>query len=246
MTIDEETIKMETEEVDLKSLIDSKYPLLQEFREKCPGSYKHSQYLESMIEGVSTELGLDVDVMRVVALYHDIGKMFNPSFFTENQAEDNIHDKLDPWVSYELITRHVSDSVMLLINDSNFPRQVVEIISQHQGDSVVKYFFVKSKEEVDGGYRYKTTKPTTVESAVLMICDHVEAISRSHVNANKFDAEGVINKTISDLIDDGQLDEVTMKLGDLTKIKKALSKELQGMNQKRVDYPEREDEEKIA
>src|SRR6056297_96557 len=124
-------VVIEPQTYDLKELLDSKNPLLQNFREKCPGSYKHSQLLASMVEGLSLELGLNVELMKTAALYHDIGKLFNPNCFTENQNNNpDPHQKLDSMISYELITRHVSDSVALLINDKRFPRKVIEIISQ--------------------------------------------------------------------------------------------------------------------
>jgi len=237
----------------LKDLLDSTYPLLQKFREICPGTYKHSQNLASMVEGIALSLGLDVTKMKVAAQYHDIGKICNPKYFTENQLDDeNPHDELKPFVSYNIITRHVSDSVMLLINDSNFPRDIIEIISQHHGQSVLTYFFKKSGTDVEDNFRYRTPKPTCIESAILMICDRVEAMSRSLIQAQKFDSTDVIEGTINGLIDDGQLDDVYMRLGDLKKIKEALAKELEGTYQKRVDYdkarapkvPEEEDKPK--
>jgi len=236
---------------DIQILLEPTYPLLQQFRDKCPGTFKHSQVLMGMVEGIALSLGLNVSCMKVAALYHDIGKTFNPKYFTENQLDDeNPHDKLDPIISYNIITRHVSDSVLILINDGNFPRRVVEIISQHHGKSVLKYFFSKSGKAVEDLFRYKCTKPTCVESAILMICDQVEATSRAWIQSGKFNASSVIDKTITDLIDDNQLDDVYMKLGDLKKVKEALSKELEGMYQKRVAYPDddkkEKDEEKVT
>lgn len=235
------------EEVNgLSALLESSYPLLQKFREACPGTFKHSQSVMSIVEGISLSLGLDVSCMKVAALYHDVGKMFNPKYFTENQLEDeDPHSKLDPIISYNLITRHVSDSVMVLVNDSNFPRKVIEIVSQHHGASVLKYFFDKSGKDIEDLFRYRSTKPTCIESAVLMICDHIEATSRSLVQAGKFDPTLVIERTINGLIDDGQLDDVVMRLGDLKKIKEGLARELEGTYQKRVDYDKaKEDKEK--
>jgi hypothetical protein len=227
----------------IKILLDSTYPLLQRFREACPGTYKHSQNLASMVEGIALSLDLDVTKLKVAAQYHDVGKMCNPKYFTENQLEDeNPHDKLSPIVSYNIITRHVSDSVMYLVNDSNFPRDIIEIISQHHGQSVLRYFFDKSGSDVEDAFRYKTPKPTCVDSAVLMICDHIEATSRALVQSGKFDSSNVIETTISNLIDDGQLDDVYMRLGDLKRIKEALAKELEGTYQKRVDYDKAKEE----
>jgi len=231
-------------EQSLNFLLDSKYTLLQEFRDACPGTFKHSQSLVSMIEGVSLALDLDEDIMKVAALYHDIGKMLSPKYFSENQLEDeNIHDGLEPTVSYQTITRHVSDSVMILINNPDFPRDIIEIISQHHGTTVLRYFCDKAKGK-DDDFRYKTTRPTSIESMVLMVCDGIEAMSRALAQAGKFHPNKVINDTLQRLIDDGQLDEVTMKLGDLKKIKAALARELEGVYQKRVDYDEASEEVK--
>lgn len=224
---------------ELVELLDANYPLLQKFREACPGSYKHAQALASMIEGVANTLGLDTTFMKVAAMFHDIGKLVNPKYFTENQLEDeDPHANLDPRMSYQLITRHVADSANILINDDKFPRGLIEIISQHHGNTIVRYFFEKSESDVEDLYRYKCSKPECIESAVLMICDHIEAKSRSLFQAGKFDPVEVIETTINGLIDDGQLDDVVMRLGDLKKIKEALARELEGTYQKRVDYDE--------
>lgn len=245
MTAEEKTNDLEKKE-GFALILDSSYPLLQYFRETCPGTYKHSQGLAAMVESISLSLGLDVNFMRVVAIYHDIGKTFNPKFFTENQLQDeDPHGDLDPWVSYQLITRHVSDSVNILLNDKNFPREVIEIISQHHGTNVVKYFFDKSESKDKDKFRYKCSKPSCVESAVLMIADHVEATSRSKVQSGNFDPLEVIETTINSLLDDGQLDEVMMRLGDLKKIKTALAKELEGLYQKRVSYDHVKKEEEV-
>jgi len=227
---------------DLKILLDSSYPLLHQFRELCPGTFKHSQSVVLMIENIALSLGLDTVLMKVAALYHDIGKMFNPKYFSENQLEDeNPHDALDPFNSYNIITRHVSDSVMILLNDVNFPRSVIRIISQHHGTTVLKYFY-NSTDKIDKDvFRYKSSKPSCVESAVLAICDQVDATSRSLIQANKFDPSLVIESTINGLIDDGQLDDVMMRLGHLKKIKESISKDLEGTYQKRVDYSKSND-----
>lgn len=242
MSEDKSHIDKDREE--LSHLLDSSYPLLQKLREHCPGTYKHSQSLASMVEGVSLVLGLDGIFMKASALYHDIGKLNNPKYFTENQLEDDDdpHKKLDPWISFQIISRHVPDTVNILLNDGNFPRDIIELVSQHHGNSVVKYFFDKSGSDLDDLYRYKCSKPTCVESAVLMICDYIEAKSRSLFQAGKYNAKDVIESTITDLLNDGQLDEVVMRLGDLKKIKEALAKELEGIYQKRVDYAEAKEE----
>jgi putative nucleotidyltransferase with HDIG domain len=224
-------------EKNLSQLLDSSYPLLQKFREACPGSYKHSQAVASMVEMISLELGLDVTYMKVAAMYHDIGKSINPKYFTENQLDnENPHEKLEPMLSYQLITRHVSDTALILLNDENFPRDLIEIICQHHGTSVVRYFFDKSNSDIEDNYRYKSRKPQDVQSMILMICDYIEARSRAEIQAGKFDPILIIDDCINSLMSDGQLDEVVMKLGNLQKIKECLAKDLEGTYQKRVDY----------
>jgi putative nucleotidyltransferase with HDIG domain len=237
--------KKDDDRHELSELLDTSYPLLAKFREACPGSYKHAQALAAMVEGISLVLDLDVTYMKVAAYYHDIGKMHNPKYFTENQLEgEDLHEELDTWISYQIITRHVSDSVSILINDSNFPIDLIRIISQHHGTGVLKYFFNKSGIEDADTYRYRNSKPTCVESAVLMIADHVEATSRSLFQSGRLEPVEVIDNTINELIDDGQLDEVYMRLGDLKQIKDALAKELEGTYQKRVDYDKAKEDRK--
>lgn len=234
----------EQHESSIGFLLDSTYPLLQHFREKCPGTYKHAQGVVSMVETISLELGLDVNFMKVCALYHDIGKTVNPEFFTENQMEDeNPHDKMEPWVSYQIISRHVADTVNILINNPDFSRDIITVVSQHHGNGVIKYFCDKAKAKDEDEWRYDCARPTGVESAVLMIADHVEARSRSKFQSGHFDPADVIESTITELLDDGQLDDVVMKLGDLKKIKEAIAKELEGSYQKRVDYDKVKEED---
>ena len=225
--------------------LDPEHPLLKEFRKACPGTYKHSQALSTMVEGISTILHLDTEKMKVAALYHDIGKSFFPWYFTENQGHDkDPHLELPPEVSFSIITRHVSDSVAVLVNEQRFPRDVIEIISQHHGKTVAKYFFKKSGSADKDIYRYKTNKPSSIEAAVLMICDHVEATSRSLVQANKFEATTVVSKIMTELIDDEQLDNVVMRVGDLKIIKDFLIRDLESTYQKRVDYDKAGEERK--
>jgi hypothetical protein len=231
----------------LKQLLDPSYPLIQRFKESCPGTYKHSQALSTMTEGVALALGLDVESMKVAALYHDIGKMFNPRFFTENQLdEENPHDKLEPRMSYQIISRHISDTSLILLNDKNFPRELIELVTQHHGTTIVRYFFDKSGGKSEEAFRYKGTKPKCVESMILMICDNLEAKTRSELQAGrKIAAKDIIEATINYLLSDGQLDDVVMRLGDLQKIKDALLKEMEGTFQKRIDYTKAKTEHNI-
>lgn len=239
---EENSQPIEEKDLDLSFLLDSSYPLLKEFRDKCPGTFKHSQSVMGMVEAICTELDLDVNFMKVAAMYHDIGKMVNPKYFTENQIEDeNLHEKLDPRISYQIISRHPADSALIMLNDGNFPTELIVIAVQHHGTAVVKYFYEKylahkNEDVAEDYFRYQGQRPKCIESMVLMLCDSIQARSRSEVQSGKFDPAKTIQQTIDSLSADGQLDDVYMRLGDLQTIKAVLAKELEGMFQRRVDY----------
>ena len=241
MIQEEQVTTPSSDDEGLRKFLDPAYPLLNKLRNACPGTYKHSQTLASLVEGAAMALDLDVLKMQVAAQYHDIGKMFAPKYFIENQGnDDNPHDTLTPIVSYQIITRHVSDSVVILINDPAFPRSIIEIISQHHGTSVLQYFSDKAKDTDGFDYRYKTTKPSSIESAILMIADRVEATSKALAQEDKFSSVDIVEATINDLLNGGQLDAVYMKLGDLKIIKEVFSKEIEGTHQKRIDYSKKD------
>jgi putative nucleotidyltransferase with HDIG domain len=227
---------------DLKQLLDSSYPLLKQFRDACPGTFKHSQAVMTMIEGISLTLDLNVTEMKVMAQYHDIGKMLNPKYFTENQLEDeNLHDNLDPLISYQMITRHVSDTAMILIGDDNFPKDLIKRMCQHHGTTVLKFFYDKAEDLDKDAFRYNSQKPSSIEAMLLMICDNIEARSRSYIqNGKEIDPTDVIDMAMKGLMSEGQLDALT--IGDMRRIKEALAKELEGTYQKRVSYPEDKEE----
>jgi putative nucleotidyltransferase with HDIG domain len=203
---------MEDEKQIYKQYLEADYPLLEMFREVAPGSFKHSQNVANIVESIAIELKLNVDLMKISALYHDVGKMINPKFFSENQENDNPHDKLEPWMSYQIISRHVSDTIAILLN-YDFPRKVMKIISQHHGDTVLRYFYDKSQAGSDEMYRYKCTKkPECDESAILMIVDSVEATARSLSSNGKLDdaksRRSLVDATVNRLVDDSQLDNM--------------------------------------
>ena len=235
---------METEKTyneNLTALLDAKCPLLEKFREMAPGTYKHCTNVRSLCESVALELKLDVTLMNVVGLYHDIGKMINPHVFSENQnGNGNIHDNIDPAISYQLITRHVGDTVLCLLQNPNMPTEVMNICSQHHGNTVLKFFYDKSGAESDEMYRYKSIVPQSIEATVLMICDSVEATAKAKHNNGELESSkekaSVISSTIQRLMDDDQLDN--MKVGELKVIKKTLIRELGNIYHKRELYKE--------
>ncbi len=230
-----------------KKYLDPSFSLLEKYREIAPGSYKHSQNVANICESISIELELDVELMRCCGVYHDIGKMNYPLNFSENQSsKTNIHDDIEPNISYHLITRHVSDGVLILLQN-DFPLEVIKIISEHHGDTLLRQFHKKDEESPEDLFRYKGRKPTSIESIVLMIVDSVEATSRAMMIQREDDEENgdfikrVIQLTIERLDDDNQLDQILH--GAIKQIKRILTKELESIYHKRVSY--KDDEEKV-
>ncbi len=222
---------------DLKQYLDSKYPLLATFKNVAPGTFKHSQNVANLCEAVAEELKLDTTLMKVCATYHDIGKMWYPKYFSENQEDEhNPHDDLDPQISFQLISKHVADSCAILINETDMPREVIEIISQHHGNTVLNGIFIKSNSKNRDMFRYKTSVPDNEYSSILMICDSIEATARSTVE-KMGDADKrieCVKTTIDRLREDQQLDE--MKVGMLRQIQARLIRELDTLYHKRIDY----------
>ena len=233
----------EKQPLTLKDLVDPKHPLMEKFRETAPGTFKHSQNVANLAESVTLKLDVDVDPIRVAAMYHDIGKMNQPKAFTENQNGHNMHNDLPPDVSYNIITKHVGDSVLMMLQIPEMPREIIEWVSQHHGNTVLRYFYEKIKE--DGGehnedeWRYHCPTPNCIEAAILMVCDAVEATAKSMASNGKLDTsqkkEMVVMHTISRLEMDGQLDMVLT--GHLRVIKEVLISELESLYHSREPYP---------
>lgn len=237
--------------MELKDLLDPKLPLMEKFRELAPGTFKHSQNVSLLCESVALELDIDPILLKVAGVYHDLGKMNAADVFSENQTDEkSIHDELDPMISYHLITRHVGDSILIMLQqleDFEEKNKLLEIMSQHHGNTVLQFFYKKSKLKVDDKFRYKTTPPQSIEAAILMICDSVEATARSLDSVDDLkeskDRRAVVNKTVDRLMQDYQLDDI--KVGELRKIKSVLYKELENIYHKREVYGgEKESEEK--
>jgi len=229
-----------------RSLLDAKSAHLQKFRELAPGTFKHCDNVANFCESVALELGLDVDLMKVAAKYHDIGKLNYPEAFSENQNGKNVHEDLDPTVSYQIITRHVGDSILYLLQVEGMPREVLDIISQHHGNSILSFFYKRSGGSIEDLYRYKSIPPQNIEAAVLMLCDAVEATARALASNGKLentsDRKAVVNTTVQRLMDDGQLDN--MKVGELKVVKRVLQKELENIYHKREVYGGEKENEK--
>jgi putative nucleotidyltransferase with HDIG domain len=243
-----ETIKFDHDKYDLKSLLDAKYPFLEKLRDRAPGTYKHSQNVSGLCEAVALELDIDPTLMRVLGMYHDAGKISNPECFYENQnGSGNMHDDLDPMISFQLLTKHVSDGALILVQLDDFPSELIIPITQHHGNTVLKSLANKANNVEEDMFRYKNTcSPTSLEAAILMLCDSVEATIRGKEHDGKDididDIRVIIRKTCERLELDDQLDEV--KVGDLKKIKIALQRDLESKYHKRDSKAYDEDEKK--
>jgi hypothetical protein len=229
-------IKFNNEEYDLKILLDAKYPLMEKLRDRAPGTYKHSQNVANLCESVALELNIDPNLMKVLGMYHDIGKISYPECFYENQnGSGNMHDKYDPITSFHLLSKHVSDSALILVQIKDFPSELIIPITQHHGNTTIKSLANKANAD-ENLFRYKNTcPPTTLEAAVLMICDSVDATIRSKEFSNENitlnSIRDIIEDTIQRLVDDEQLDEI--RVGDLKHIKKSLQKDIESKYHKR-------------
>ena len=222
--------------------LDHHYPLWVSLREIAPGTHKHTQSLMNIVDNVSSAVGCDSDTLKIAAMYHDIGKMWNPMAFTENQSEDNIHDELDPYLSYQILTRHVSDTVAILVAH-NFPIEVIQIASQHHGKTLNGVYEKAKKDDKNinlDDFRYKTEKPASLEALILMLCDQIEATSRSvYITQQKdVDPATFVSSVFQKLMMDGQFDEVAIKLGLISTIQRALAGDIASNFQKRVKYEE--------
>lgn len=217
-------------------------PLLKKMLFESPGTYHHSILVGNLSEAAAEEIGANSLLARVGAYYHDIGKIKRPYFFKENQINnDNPHDKITPKLSTMIITSHVKDGIELA-EEYKLPKSVKDIISEHHGNSLVKYFYLMSMNDEnetteESYFRYNAPKPSTRESGIVMMADSVEAGVRSLAYPTISDIEKMVGKIFKDKIDDGQMDECDLTLKDLDKIKKSFIKVLSGMFHNRIEYP---------
>lgn len=229
--------------IRLMELSNPNQPLLKKLLFEAPGTYHHSILVGNLAETAADEIGANSLLARVGAYYHDIGKTKRPYFFKENQiTNDNPHDKITPKLSTLIITSHVKDGLELG-KKYRLPKDIMDIIAQHHGTTLVKYFYVvavnNSKEDVEEKtFRYEGPKPSSKESAIVMLADSTEAAVRSLKNQNLDDIQKMVDKVVKGKIDDGQLDNCNITFNDINIIKKSFLKSFSGMAHKRIEYPE--------
>ncbi|MCX7842634.1 MAG: HDIG domain-containing protein [Clostridia bacterium] len=227
----------------LLELANPNQPLIKRLLMEAPGTYHHSLMVGNLAEVATEAIGGNSLLARVGAYFHDAGKLKRPNFFKENQMADNPHDRMTANLSTLVITSHTQDGVELA-EKYKIPLAIREIIKQHHGTTLVAYFYHKAKkcEKVESvkpeNYRYEGPKPSTKESAVVMLADSVEAAVRAMVDKTEGKIEGLVRKIIKDKLDDGQLDQCELTLKDLDNIAKAFMRVLSGLFHEREEYPQ--------
>lgn len=210
---------------------------------RAPGTFQHSVQVANIAEDVVSELGGNALLARVGALYHDIGKIRNPIYFTENQTSSfNPHDELDYEESARMITSHVTEGLKQA-RKYHLPAEVQDFIRTHHGTTMTGYFYAKELEQHPDGdfdisaFRYPGPRPYSRETAVVMIVDTVEAACRSLKNHTKESTDAMIDKLIDGKIAAGQLDNCPLSYGDIARVRKILKEKMMSIYHVRVEYP---------
>jgi putative nucleotidyltransferase with HDIG domain len=240
-----------TTDIKLLELASLNHPLLRQLIMHAPGTYHHSMLVGTLAEAAAEAISANALLARVGSYYHDIGKMLTPEYFVENQGgRGNKHDRLSPSMSALIIMAHVKDGIKLA-KEYKLPQRIIDMIPQHHGTNLITYFYNKAKELEDpnvqqvheGDYRYPGPKPQTREAAIVMLADKVEAASRVLAEPTPQRISGLVQRTVSNIFMDGQLDECDLTLRDLQKINDAFVRTLIAIYHHRVEYPTVESEE---
>lgn len=228
--------------VTLFELSNTNNPLLRQLSQVAPGTFQHSITVGNLASEIANKIGAKAQLVRTGALYHDIGKMTNPAFFTENQAGFNPHDKLTEKESAAIIISHVTEGLKLA-DKYNLPRVIKDFIATHHGEGLTKYFYIKYKnahpdEDVDPApFRYPGPNPFTREQAILMMSDTVEAASRSLKEFTEESISNLVNKLIDKQVAEGFFRDCPITFRDITTAKQVLIERLKSIYHTRIQYP---------
>jgi hypothetical protein len=238
-----------TSDIKLLELASLDQPLLQDLMVQSQGTYHHSVIVSNMVEASAQSINANPLLARVAAYYHDIGKVNKSLYFIENQAgRENKHEKLAPSMSSLILISHVKEGVELA-KKHKLGKEIIDIIEQHHGTSLISFFYEKAKEQAEKkegkavpvkeeDFRYPGPKPQTKEAGLVMLADAVEAASRTLVNPTSARIQGMVQKIINRMFSDGQLDECELTLKDMHNIAKSFNKTLSGIFHQRIEYPE--------
>ena len=255
MPIVENVFKVATD-ATLFELTDFNHPLLRRMQVEAPGSYHHSLMVANLSENAALAVGANPILCRAASLFHDIGKMTQPQYFTENQGGfDNPHEQKNPSMSALIIKSHVKEGVDMA-REHRLPKILRDVIRQHHGTTLVKYFYHQAQEKMKQGtlglgdlendkpdesiYRYDGPKPRFKESAIIFFADSVEAAARSLPKVTQHSIEELLESIFSDRLEDGQLDECPLTLEEVYKIKRSFVKTTLNMLHSRIEYPSEE------
>ena len=230
--------------VTLIELSNINKPLLKELSEKTPGTFQHSLQVSNLAMAAAVKLGANASLIRTGALYHDIGKMMNPAFFTENQAPGmNPHAGLPYEESARIIINHVKDGVKIA-QKNNIPQQIIDFIETHHGTSMPKYFYNSwknanpGKEANEDNFRYPGPNPFTKEGAIMMMADSVEAASRSLPLYNEETIRQLVDKIIDTQLSEGYFKSAPITFRDVQTVKNVFVDKLLTIYHTRIAYPE--------
>jgi putative nucleotidyltransferase with HDIG domain len=234
-------------DMTLMEYMDPDHELLRRLSLEAPGTYQHCLVVGNIAEAAARAIGANGLFCRVSTLYHDIGKLFNPHYFTENQLGGfNIHQLLTPYESTHVIIAHVPEGEALA-RKYHLPQSFIDIIREHHGTTLVYYFYCKQIEQMGGDatkvnekqFRYPGPRPRTKESAIIMIADTIEAASRSMDEATEESVTDMVDKLVAEKAEDGQFDECQLTFEELGQVKRAIVKALMVTRHLRIKYPDR-------
>ncbi len=221
-------------------LSDTNSPLLKELSDKAPGTFHHSLQVANLAEAAANAIGANSLLVRVGALYHDIGKIQQPSYFSENQKGTvSPHNDLTPKQSAQLIIAHVKEGVGLA-KKYNLPERIIDFIRTHHGTSTVYYFYKKAQDQGEASkndFQYAGPKPFSKETAILMMADAVEAASKSLRAPNLPEIEAFVAQIIARQMEEGQFNACAITLQEIAQVQSVLIDKLRNIYQLRVEYP---------
>lgn len=232
-----------TSTVTLVELSDINTPELRALSDACPGTFQHSLQVANLSAEAAHSINANVQLARAGALYHDIGKINNPAFFTENQVGVNPHDSLTPEQSARIVINHVTDGLKRA-DKARLPQVISDFITQHHGKGIAKYFYAMSCKAhpdvpIDSSlYTYPGPNPQSKEAAIVMMADACEAATKSLVNPDEKAVSNIVNKIIDEQIVTGLLSEAPISFSDVGIIKQTFIERLRSFYHMRVSYPD--------
>ena len=239
-----------TTDIKLLELANLNHPLMQQLMMKAPGTYHHAMNVGNMVDAAAQEIGANPLLGKVMAFYHDIGKMEHAQYFIENQRPGhNAHDHISPHMSKTILVAHVKDGAEMAI-EYKLGKPIVDGILQHHGTTLISYFYNKAIEEQDedttgtieeSDFRYPGPKPQFKEAALVMLADSIEATARSIEEPTSGRLSSIVENIIESKFMDGQLDECNLSIRDLATIKETFKRLLLAMYHQRMEYPHMRD-----